>query len=203
MASTCCCGCGCRLRACLVVVQVLIACGITGVSVFTLLCVPAIKLLETPVWAGAPFLLASLLSAVYCCRRSERRKKEGRIGEEMEDEDEDSTCLFIVKVMCIILLVISFIVCLIATVFCAVHVVKLFMYAFCVRTPNGCVCFQSIDSDSKSTEYFPVETCEEVFSKVKYTIMASGLLSLLGSVAALTFLAFIFRSRYGQIETGS
>ncbi|KAK3768884.1 hypothetical protein RRG08_024282 [Elysia crispata] len=205
MAGKCCCGNGCNLRAFLIVFLVLTACGIIGVSVFTMLCVPAIKMIETPVWAGGPLLLAALFSLAYCCPSRSRRKRKNRAEEysEEEEEDEDSACVFGVKVLCVIFLAISFIVCLIAAVFCAVHIFRLFTYTSCRDLSDRCVCFPYRDGDTKRTEYSPVENCDEIYYKVTPTIMASGFLCLVGSLTAMTFITSVFRSRYGQISTGS
>ncbi|RUS88991.1 hypothetical protein EGW08_003238 [Elysia chlorotica] len=209
MAGKCCCGTGCNLRVFLVVVLMLTASAIIAVSVFTILYVPAIKMTETPVWAGGPLLLAALFSTAYCCPGSKstqstqshgERRKHGQEETGDEEGDEESLCVFIVKVMCIVFLAISFIVCLIAAVFCAVHIVQIFTFASCRSVADGCVCFRSKDADTKRTVYSPVENCDEVFCKVTYTIMASGSLCLAGSLAAIALMASVFRSRYGHID---
>lgn len=204
MACKCCSGNCCSLRCFLMVLMLLTGGATIGLSVFIFLCVPAIRMIENPVWAGGPLLLAALLSTVYCCPRRRSRKQKGENQFDEEEEDEDSGCIFAVKVLCVIFLAISFILCLIGAVFCAVHIVQYYMYAFCVPQPDdhSCVCFSSMDKDSKQTEYSPVAGCDEVYRKVIYTIMASGFSCLIGSWEAMVFIGSIFSSRYGQIETG-
>ncbi|CAG5123975.1 unnamed protein product [Candidula unifasciata] len=176
----------CSVRLLLVILQIVVGCTLTAVSTYVHLFIPAMRLREKPFWAGVPLLLAGFSGIFYI--EGDKKKEEG------------STILFILKTACSALAAVSVFVCITAAVFCGIHVGQLFTYAYCKHMINGCVCYETHGSQSKSHLYTPVEDCFVVYCHIKIFLITIGSLAILGGFSALFFVISIWKSRYGEIN---
>ncbi|ESP02494.1 hypothetical protein LOTGIDRAFT_171966 [Lottia gigantea] len=107
-----CCACGCQIL--LVLLQLLIGGGVTGLAFYVEFYYPVISFRETPYWAGLPLLLAGLIGVCFCCVNISIATETGR------------GCFL--KAMCFIFSIIAIFVNLIACVFPGIHLGRIYTY---------------------------------------------------------------------------
>lgn len=179
----------CSLRLFLVFWQLILGAAITAMSFYLFFYVTdSLKVRDTPFWAGIPLFLAGALG-IYVCAND----YENYIG---------STKNFVLKGCCFVLTVVCVFVCLVASTFPVMHIVKMYGYHHCEDNNNDCLCYGSLDPLSRQFTYKQLGNCDILYCLVKiFFIVQSGLCAL-GSGISFWFAILLWKSQYGVIYSG-
>ncbi|KAK6175047.1 hypothetical protein SNE40_013588 [Patella caerulea] len=183
-----CCGCCrcCRCHILLVILQLLLGCGITALTFYVHLYYPVIGMRETPYWAGVPLTLAGLVGIYFCCA------KLSSIAE------SSKSC--VIQALCFIFSIVAIFVNVIASVFPAIQLYRIYTYITCRLNVTRCECF---NSDSRVFLYPNVYGCGFVYLEIKYYMFIIGGLCLLGAIVSLWFVILLWKERYGRFYSGA
>ncbi|KAJ8301376.1 hypothetical protein KUTeg_020363 [Tegillarca granosa] len=179
----------CTCKLFLAILQLFVGAATTAVAFYLFYFVTtSLKTRETPYWAGIPLFLAGIVGIYHCAN-----DYDNFIG---------NTRHFVVKTFCFILSVICIFVCLVASTFPVIHIVRLYSFHHCEVSSNGCQCFASHDPNSRVFTYESIGNCEELYCLVKLLLIAESSLCVLGSIISFWYVILLWRSKYGGVYSG-
>ncbi|XP_076448564.1 sarcospan-like [Babylonia areolata] len=186
----------CQTQLFLVVMQMVVGVGVSGVSGYMFFFLPAFILRDCPLWAGAPLSAAGLLGIIYCAVT--HRYTSSR-----------TTKAFVLKILCSILSVISSILCATAAIFTGIHLGRIFAFVSCQETTttgDNCRCFLPPDDVDdilpRIFVYQGLVDCQQVFCQVKVFLLVVCSLCLVGSLFSLWLAILLWKARYGRFHSG-
>jgi hypothetical protein len=110
--------------------------------------------------------------------------------------------LFCLQGCCLVLTVVCVFVCLVASTFPVIHIVKMYGYHHCEDKNNDCLCYGSPDPLSRQFTYKQLGNCDILYCLVKiFFIVQSGLCAL-GSGISFWFAILLWKSQYGGVYSG-
>lgn len=178
----------CSVRLFLVFSQLVIGAAITAISFYLFFYTTnSLRIRDTPFWAGIPLFLAGCFG-IYVCAND----YENYIGNSKH---------FVIKGCCFILTAVCIFVCLIASTFPVIHVVKLHEFQYCKLTDDDCFCYEA-DDMSNPHAYRGLGNCDLLFCLVKICFLVESGLCVLGSGFSFWFAIILWNSKYGGIYSG-
>lgn len=172
----------------LAILQVIMGALLTAVAIHTVFTVPSLSTRHFPLWASIPLLMSGLISSVlvFGCKNKYSTKKS----------------VFYFKVACFIILPVSILTSLIASVFLSVHIfMYLDKYSSCSMVKSDCMCRKYGQLYDHLFTYQDTD-CQIVHSTMRIFMLIMAALGTIGGISACWFLTLLWSSHYDHVYSG-
>lgn len=170
-------------------VQLFAGLGLTALAIHTMLKLPSLSTRDCPLWAAGPLVTAGILGLLTVHSNKHYKSQSNRKS------------LFLLKVVSFALSSLSGVLCFVAALFLALHVVLYIdRYLDCRDDFLGKHCYCNF-ADGRLYSYAKV-TCLQVHGSVKALFLTTTSVATLGGLASLGFLAVVWSSRYVYFQAG-